>query len=82
MCFLSLKVYIDEIDDHRPAIEVIKVTEEFLLEHTRKSEHDDIQQRVKYILEGFETLEGSERVSYFINVGVTKFAFVDLCRKT
>ena len=37
-------------------------TEPFLLEHSRRSEHEGITGRVKSIREKFENLEGTERV--------------------
>jgi hypothetical protein len=56
------KVYIDEIEEHKPAIEVIIVTESFVLEHTKKSTHAATTQRVKDLKDKFDNLEGSERI--------------------
>ncbi|XP_019856696.1 PREDICTED: dystonin-like [Amphimedon queenslandica] len=56
------KVYIDEIEEHRPFVEVVMATEGFMLEHSRRSEHEGISQRVRNVTERFENLEGSERV--------------------
>lgn len=55
-------MYIDEIEQHRPFVEVVMTTEPFLLEHSRRSEHEGITGRVKNIREKFENLEGTERV--------------------
>lgn len=58
----SLQVYIDEIEEHRPFVEVVMATEGFRLEHSRRSEHEGISERVRDVTERFENLEGSERV--------------------
>ena len=60
---LSQQVYLEEIEQHRPVIEIIVATEPFVLEHTRKSKHDDITAQVKDIKDRFENLDESEMVS-------------------
>ena len=48
------QTYLEQMAEHKPAAEVIIETEEFLLEHSRRSERPQIEERVKQFQELFE----------------------------
>ena len=49
-----MQAYLEQMAEHKPAAEVIIETEEFLLEHSRRSERSQIEERVKKFQELFE----------------------------
>lgn len=77
---LSQQVYLEDIEQHRPVIEIIVATEAFVLEHSRKSEHDDITAQVKDIKDRFENLDESEMVSSCNDTVL--ICFLGLCWKS
>lgn len=50
--------------DHKSNFQLIEDTEPFLIEHSRLSEHDDIKEKVKNMLETFETTFSAEKVGF------------------
>ena len=54
----------DQFLEHNSNIQLIKDTEAFLIEHSRLSEHDSIREKIKNLLDKYESTHSSEKVIF------------------